>query len=128
MALHDCENNQDWKAFAYSEPLGRGEIAAVSGQVRLGDGLDIQLHPELWGKISINLLDPLTPEIIDSPSYMKSINLVGVVDGSYIFPDLPSTTVKLQAVSDGWQSSVVTVDLSANYAYRPNVDFIMYPL
>jgi len=120
------ENNQIWKAYAYSHPLGRGDITGISGRVRFGDGTDIQLHPELWGEITIELVDP-PQEIIDNPCYMKSIDFVGVVDGSYIFPDLPRDTVTIRAVADGWASEPVTLDMTGNFAYRDDIDLIINP-
>jgi len=122
------ENNQDWKASALVNPLGRGDITAVSGHVMFGDGLNLQLHPELWGGITIELVEPLTPEITENPSYMKSIDLVGVEDGSYIFPDLPRAVVTIRAFADGWSSDPVTINLTENYAYRENVDLIINPI
>jgi hypothetical protein len=121
------ENNSYWKAAAVSQPLGRGDIAGISGQVRFSDGLSLQNHPELWGGVTIELLDPLTPEILDHPSYRTSIDIVGVVDGSYVFPDLPRGTVTIRAVADGWESDPVTVDLPENFAYRDHIDLIMHP-
>jgi len=121
------ENNSYWKAAALARPLGRGDITAVAGTIRFGDGLDIRHHPELWGGITIELLDPLTPEILGHPAYRTSIDIVGVVDGSYLFPDLPRAVVTIQAVADGWASDPVMLDMTGNFAYRDNIDLILKP-
>jgi hypothetical protein len=122
------ETNHSWVAAALGHPVPRGSITGCSGRVRFNDGLDIQLHPELWGKITIELVDPHTPEIIDNPVYRKSIDIVGVEDGSYIFPDLPRAIVKIRAVSAvqfGWTSPEVEVDLRGPFAYKENVDLML---
>lgn len=110
------------------EPLDRGEIAGVSGRLRFSDGLSIQQHPEIWDSLQINLIDPLTPEITESQMYRTSIDIIGVEDGSYIFPDLPGTVVTIQASSDGWVSDPVEVDLNGFFEYRSGIDLMMRPL
>ncbi|MCX6646672.1 MAG: hypothetical protein NTY09_09980, partial [bacterium] len=119
------ENNMAWKAAGLNGLFSRGQIGGISGNVRFGDGLSIQQHPELWGGITIELLDPSGPGIDDNPGYMKSIDIVGVEDGSYIFPDLPSGSVTIRAVADGWASEPVTVNLTGNFTYVDNVDLIL---
>ena len=121
------ENNSYWKAGAYADPLGRGDITAVSGQIRFGDGLEIQKHPELWGLITIELLDPLTPEVLNHPCYRTSIDIVGIADGSYIFPDLPRGKITIRAVAPGWESDPVTLNMDRNFAYKDHVDLILKP-
>ena len=74
------ENNSYWKAAAISMPLSRGDITAVSGRIRFTDGLDMQRHPELWGDITIELIDPLNSFILNHPAYRTSIDIVGVAD------------------------------------------------
>jgi len=122
------ENNSYWKAGAVARPLRRGDITGVSGQVRFGDGLDIQKHPELWGGITIELIDPVTAEILNHPSYRTSIDIVGVVDGTYIFPDLPRGIITIRAYADGWESDPVTVDVRRYFNYAQNVDLILNPI
>jgi hypothetical protein len=119
------ENNSFWKAAAQANPLGRGDITAVAGQIRFGDGLDLQHHPELWGQITIELVDPLTLSVTENPAYMESIDIVGVIDGSFIFPDLPRAVVTIRAVAPDWESQPVTLDLTENFAYRDNVELLM---
>ena len=122
------ESFQSWKAAAYVEPLKRGEIAGVSGRLRFSDGLSIREHPEIWDSLQVDLIDPLTPEITESQMYRTSIDIVGVEDGSYIFPDLPGTLVTIQASADGWVSDPVTIDLNGFFEYRPDIDLMMHPL
>jgi hypothetical protein len=121
------ENNMAWKAAGLNGMFTRGQIAGISGRVRFGDGLSIQQHPELWGGITIELLNPLGPEISDNPGYMKSIDIVGVEDGSYIFPDLPTGSVTIRAVATGWASEPVTVNLIGQFPYVADVDLILQP-
>ncbi len=121
------ENNLSWKAATQATPLARGEIAGVSGRIRFSDHTSIQYHPELWDSLRIELIDPLTPEIVDSLIFRTSIDLFGVEDGSYIFPDLPSEIVTIQAFADGWSSQEETVDLRGYFVYRDNIDLMMSP-
>jgi hypothetical protein len=127
IGLFRYENNMSWKAAIFGDPIERGAIAGLSGRIRFIDHLSLQQHPELWEGITVNLLDPLTPEIIESPVYRTSVDLVGIDDGSYLFYDLPPEVVTIQAEADGWQSSTATVDLRGFFEYEDNVDLMMYP-
>lgn len=121
------ENNQTWKAAGLNGRVSRGEIAGISGRVRFGDGLNLQMHPELWGGITIELLQPSGPGIDDNPAYRTSIDIVGVEDGSYIFPDLPLGRVTVRAIADGWSSEPVTVSLFRQFDYIDGVDLVLIP-
>jgi hypothetical protein len=121
------ENDHSWKAASFGHPVPRGAITGCSGRIHFDDHLSIQQHPELWGKIVIQLLDPLTQEIIDSPIYRKSMDIVGVEDGSYLYPDLPRAIVTIQAIAPGWASEQEVVDLRGDFAYESGVDFLMSP-
>ena len=122
------ENDSYWKAPILGNPdlLGRGNIGGISGHIKLTGDKSIFDYPKLWGRIRIELVDP-PPEIIGKPYYRTSIDIVGVKDGSYIFPDLPLGTLSVRAVADGWHSEPVTVDLKSNYAYIPFVDLVLVP-
>ena len=127
IGLFRFENNMAWKAAIFGDPIRNGQIAGISGRVRFEDDLTLSDYPELWEKITIELINPLTPEIVDSPVYRTSVDLIGIDDGSYLFFDLPSEVVTIQAFADGWQSPAVTVDLRGSFVYRDNVDLIMQP-
>lgn len=124
-SLFRYETNHEWKAWALGHPLPRGGIAGVSGRIHFDDQLDIQNHKELWGKITIELIEPLTPSIVNNPAFRKKIDIVGVEDGSYLFPDLPREVVKIRASAPGWLSQPVTVDLRSQYCYKENVDLLL---
>lgn len=116
------ENNLEWKAAGLNGMARRRGIGGISGRIRFGDGLSLQLHPELWGGITIELMDS---DILDNPVYRSSIDIVGVEDGSYLFPDLPLGNLTIRAVADGWSSDPVTVILNDPFAYQANVDLIL---
>ena len=119
------ENNLAWKAAGLAGNFSRGQIGGIAGHVRFGDGLSIQQHPELWGGITIELLNPSGPIIDNNPGYRSSIDIVGVEDGSYIFPDLPRGRLTIQAIAEGWSSDPMTVNLYEPFAYISNVDLIL---
>jgi len=122
------ENDQVWKAAGLSGHAARGEITCIGGYVSFSDDSTMQDHPELWGNITIELIDPDTVAIHSNPAYMTSTDIIGAGDGSYLLPDLPTGVLTLRAHADGWQSDPVTVEMTQHFAYRDDVNFVLNPL
>ena len=80
------ETTHSWKAAVFGDPIESGAIAGCSGQIHFRIISAFMSIPSVWGKVTISLLDPLTTEILNNPVYRKSIDIVGIDDGSVHFP------------------------------------------
>lgn len=126
-AIFRYENCQDWKAAGFKNRIERGDIGGISGKVIFSDGLPLSEHPEVWDSLRIELVPPYHPKVDSNPVYRKSIDIFGMDDGTYIFPDLPADNIYLQALADGWSSEVINVNLYGSFPYLEQIDFLLTP-